>query len=128
MSAPIFLIIITTITIFTTAIVLYNLINKQPLFSIPWSNENNMLKNDLNKIKILLESSNADITKNLDKLKNENETKSIIINSYKKDGTKIRWIIKGNENGDLCLDGGEKNIYCINQNSEDLFKIIKQKV
>jgi hypothetical protein len=121
MSSSIFPTVITTITIFTTAIVIYNLINKQPLFSIPWSN-------DLDKIKKLLESANANIAKNLDDLKTESETKSIIINSYKKDGKKIQWVIKGNENGDLCLDGGAKNIYCINQNSEDLFKIIKQKV
>ena len=36
-----------TIVIFISVIMIYNIIMKQPIFSIPWSNENTILKNNI---------------------------------------------------------------------------------
>ena len=60
------------------------------------------------------------IEKTIDNLKNENETKIFIINTYTKDGTQIRWTVKGDDNGNLCISD-TKNMACIDQETGFLF-------
>ena len=62
----------------------------------------------------------TDIEKTIDNLKNENETKIFIINTYTKDGTQIRWTVKGDDNGNLCISD-TKNMACIDQETGFLF-------
>ena len=57
---------------------------------------------------------------NLDNLKIKNETASIVINAYAKDGLITQWSIKGDENANLCL-GYNKNTFCIDKNTGFLF-------
>ena len=85
----------------------------------------NNLKND---IQTQIESQAIDtqesingIKKSLDNLKNENETKIFILNTYTKDGNQIRWTVKGDDKGNLCISD-TKNITCIDQETGFLFK------
>lgn len=57
---------------------------------------------------------------NLDNLKIKNETASIVINAYAKDGLITQWSIKGDENANLCV-GYNKNTFCIDKNTGFLF-------
>jgi len=93
-------------------------------------NKNDLLS-ELNKLKNNIQSqiesqtidtqkSIDDIKNTLDNLKNETKTKTIIINTYTKDGTQIQWTIKGDDNGNLCISD-EKNVACIDRESGFLF-------
>jgi hypothetical protein len=93
-------------------------------------NKNDLLT-ELNKLKNNIQSqiesqtidtqkSIDDIKNTLDNLKNETKTKTIIINTYTKDGTQIQWTIKGDDNGNLCISD-EKNVACIDRESGFLF-------
>ena len=82
------------------------------------------LKNDIQKQiesqTIDTKKSIADIEKTIDNLKNENETKIFVINTYTKDGTQIQWTVKGDDNGNLCISD-TKNMACIERETGFLF-------
>lgn len=138
------------ILIFISIIIIYNAIMNQPIFSIPWSNENTILKNniyqniselqkqidkisytEINNIKDnIIPSIQKTLEKNIEDVKKinsistidnlKNETKIFIINTYTKDGTQIRWTVKGDDNGNLCISD-TKNMACIDKETGFLF-------
>ena len=68
-----------TIVIFISTIMIYNVIMNQPIFSIPWSNENTILKNNISQ-------NISELQKQIDKISDTdiNNIKDYIIPSIQK--------------------------------------------
>ena len=79
--------------LFTFILILYNIINSQPIFSTPWSNENNKLKNNIStnisdvlaQFSKLSESSTGNISELKNQISKLSESSNVDINVVKND-------------------------------------------